>query len=125
MHPKYNVRSIFRVTFADDVDCLSIPLAVRVNKTFHLGNGGSITPEIRAAYIYEAKNNQPTVRMGYVGATGTTTLRGIDSGRSRGLIGAGVKAKLTRNLDIFADYNFEFRKKYTNHNVMAGLGLSF
>ncbi len=106
-------------------DFVSIPVAVRLNKSFDLGNGIRITPELRAAYIFEAKKHQPEVRMGYVGASATTTLYGMDSGRSRGLVGFGVKAKLTRNLDVFADYNFAFRKKYTSHNVMAGLGLSF
>ncbi len=106
-------------------DYVSIPVAVRVNRTFDLGNGVRITPELRASYIYEAKKNQPKVRMGYVGTNYSTTLYGMDSGRSRALVGAGVKAKLSRNLDVFVDYNFAFRKKYTSHNVMAGLGLSF
>ncbi|MCD7897045.1 MAG: autotransporter domain-containing protein, partial [Planctomycetaceae bacterium] len=106
-------------------DFVSIPVAVRLNKTFEFGNGVRITPELRGAFIYEAKKNQPKVQMGYVGANYTTTIYGIDSGRSRGLVGAGVKAKLTRNVDVFVDYNFAFRKKYTSHNIMAGLGLSF
>jgi len=106
-------------------DYLSVPVAVRMNKTFHLGGEASITPELRGAWIYEAKDPQARVRMGYVGSNASTTLYGIDSGRSRGLIGAGVKAKLSRNLDAFVDYNFEFRSGYKNHNVMAGMGLSF
>ncbi len=103
---------------------LSIPVQVRVNKTFHLGNGASITPEVRGAWIYEAKNPQAQVRMGYVGSSASTTLYGIDVGRSRGLVGAGVKMKFGK-ADAFVDYNYEFRSGYKNHNVMAGLGLSF
>ncbi len=103
---------------------LSIPVQVRVNKTFSLGNGASITPEVRGAWIYEARDPQAQVRMGYVGSSASTTLYGIDAGRSRGLVGAGVKMKFGK-ADAFVDYNYEFRSGYGNHNVMAGLGLSF
>ncbi len=104
---------------------LSMPVQVRVNKTFSLGGEASITPEVRAAWIYEAKDPQARVRMGYVGSNASATLHGIDPGRSRGLLGIGVKAKFNRHVDAFVDYNFEFRSGYSNHNIMAGLGLSF
>ena len=41
------------------------------------------------------------------------------------MVGAGVKMKFNERVDAFVDYNFEFRSGYKNHNVMAGLGLSF
>ncbi|MCD7896117.1 MAG: autotransporter domain-containing protein [Planctomycetaceae bacterium] len=106
-------------------DYVSIPVAVRINKTFRLGGDITITPEVRGAWIYEAKDPQAHVRMGYVGSSASTTLYGIDSGRSKGLVGAGLKAKFNRRLDGFVDYNFEFRSGYKNHNVMAGFGVSF
>ncbi len=104
---------------------LSIPVAVRLNKTFRFANGASVTPEIRGAWIYEARDSQAHVRMGYVGSAASTSLYGIDSGKNRGLVGAGVKAKFNRRIDAFVDYNFEFRSGYKNHNVMAGIGVGF
>lgn len=105
-------------------DYVSIPIGVRLNKTFVINECASITPEIRGSWIYEAKDPKSRIRMGYVGSGASTTLYGIDSGRSRGLVGAGLKAKI-KNIDAFVDYNYEFRSGYKNHNVMAGLGLSF
>ena len=103
---------------------LTIPVQVRVNKTFRIGAASSITPEVRGAWIYEAHTPQARVRMGYVGSSASTTLYGMDVGRSRGLVGAGVKMKFGRT-DAFVDYNYEFRSSYDNHNLMGGLGLSF
>ncbi len=107
------------------VTYVEIPLSVRVDKTFDLGNGISVTPEVRAAWICEAKNDSPSVRAGYVGSSSGFTLSGTNPGRHRGLIGAGVKARFSSKVDAFVDYNFEFRNRYQNHNIMAGLGLSF
>lgn len=122
---KVNVNQIANAFDESKQNYVSIPVQVRVNKTFNLGNGASITPEVRGAWIYEARDPQARVRMGYVGSNASTTLYGIDAGRSRGLIGAGVKAKFNNCVDAFVDYNYEFRSGYSNHNVMAGLGLSF
>lgn len=105
-------------------DYVSIPIGTRINKTFTVGDCVSVTPEIRGAWIYEAKDPKARVRMGYVGSGASTMLYGVDSGRSRGLVGAGLKARV-RNVDAFVDYNYEFRSGYKNHNLMAGLGLSF
>jgi uncharacterized protein with beta-barrel porin domain len=104
---------------------LEIPFAMRVNKTFDLGDGISLTPELRAAWILEAKKDDVTVRTGYVGSGESVMLLGANTGRNRGLIGAGMKARFNNSVDAFVDYNLEFRNKYLNHNIMAGMGLSF
>ena len=36
-----------------------------------------------------------------------------------------MKAHFNRRVDAFLEYNFEFRNKYQNHNIMAGVGISF
>ncbi len=52
-------------------------------------------------------------------------LSGAEHGRNRALFGAGVKARFSRTVDAFIDYNLEFRDRYQNHNIMAGAGISF
>ncbi len=66
-----------------------------------------------------------SVRTGYIGSDASATLYGVNPGKNRGLVGAGLKARFSRTVDAFIDYNLEFRSKYQNHNVMAGVGLSF
>ncbi len=127
VHQKGYQQTGFAAMWKDSstMNYVEIPLAVRLNKTFELGNGVSITPEVRGAWIIEAKKDEASVRTGYVGSAASTTLFGANSGRNRGLVGAGVKARFRNNVDAFIDYNLEFRNKYQNHNIMAGVGLSF
>lgn len=108
-----------------DDDYLEVPLAVRVNKSYQLANGMILTPEARAALIFDVGPTRPTVRTGYVGGGETTTLYGMDPGKTRGLIGAGVKANLSNQIDAYLDYNHEFRSGYTNSNLTGGVGVSF
>jgi len=106
-------------------DHLSFPLMLKVNKTFQFGESIAVTPEIRGAWVSEVGKRRTRVRMGYVGSTDTTPLYGVDSGRSRSMLGAGVKARFAYNLDAFVDYNLEFRGGFKNHNFMGGVGWSF
>lgn len=108
-----------------DNDYVEIPLAVRASRAFQLSNGMIVTPEARAAWIYNAGDSNATVRMGYAGSAETATLYGIDPGRHRALVGGGVKANFNSTLDAFVDYNFEFRGGYRNNNFKTGLGVSF
>ena len=110
---------------SSNTNYVEIPVGVRIARTWKLGGGASITPEIRGAWIYEANNPDTELQMGFMGSSSSTTIYGVNSGRSRGMVGAGVKASFTSNIDGFIDYNFEFRSGYKNHNIMAGLGVSF
>ncbi len=106
-------------------DFVEIPVAMRLAKTWRFGDCGFITPEVRAAWLANVKDAQPTVRAGYVGSTEYAVLRGINPGRSRGLVGGGLKTCFNANFDCFVDYNLEFKSSYRNHNLSAGLGASF
>ena len=110
---------------SSNTDSVQIPVDIRVGKTWHFGNGASITPEVHAAWIYEAANANDELQMGFIGSSDSTTIYGVNNGRHRGLVGAGVKANFNSYVDAFVDYNFEFRSGYQNHNVMAGVGVSF
>jgi uncharacterized protein with beta-barrel porin domain len=106
---------------------VEIPVGLKFNRTFAVNAGTIIVPEIRGAWIYSATDPLATSNYGYVGSDliSSVPLRGINTGRNRGLIGGGLKAKFNNRADVFVDYNFEFRRKYRNHGVQAGLGFSF
>ncbi|MCD8350984.1 MAG: autotransporter outer membrane beta-barrel domain-containing protein [Planctomycetaceae bacterium] len=108
-----------------DDDYIEIPLTVRINRSFQLSNGMIVTPEARAAVMLDVGPSRSTVRTGFVGSPELTTLHGIDPGKARALIGAGVKANLTNAIDAYMDYNHEFRSGYRNSNLTGGVGLSF
>jgi hypothetical protein len=84
-----------------------------------------LTPEARAALVFDIGPSRPTVRTGFVGGDETTTLYGMDPGKFRMLVGAGVKANLSNSIDAYVDYNHEFRSGYRNSNLTGGVGVSF
>lgn len=108
-----------------DNNYFEIPLAVRVSKGYELTNGSIITPELRAAIIFEVGDSTPTVRVGEAGSSNTATLHGIDPGFGRGLIGGGVKANINACMDAFVDYNLEIRSGYRNSSLTTGVGFAF
>ncbi len=106
-------------------DYIEFPLAVRVNRAFQMSNGMVVTPEARAAYIFNAGDNAATVRTGPIGDDAGSVLFGVNPGNSRGLVGAGVKVNLNSKFDAYVDYNYEFRSNFSNNNLTTGMGVSF
>ncbi|MCC8167225.1 MAG: autotransporter domain-containing protein, partial [Planctomycetes bacterium] len=106
-------------------DYVEVPIAMRLSRAFQFANGVVVTPEARAAYIANIGDSAPTIRMGYVGSSDSTTLHGIDPGAGRGVVGGGVKANINHFLDADFDYNYEFRSGYRNNSFTGGVGLSF
>ncbi len=106
-------------------DYFEVPIALRLSRAFQFANGVVLTPEARVAYIANIGDSAPTIRMGYVGSSDSTTLHGIDPGAGRGLVGGGVKANINHFLDAYIDYNYEFRSGYTNNSFTGGVGFSF
>ncbi len=113
---------------ANGNDYVEFPLAVRVNKAYQLQNGMVLTPEVRAAYIFNAGDNAATVRTiqpDLNGVDTTYTLTGINPNNGRGLVGAGVKANLNRSFDAYLDYNYEVQSGFSKSNLNTGVGVSF
>ncbi len=108
-----------------DGDFIEFPLAIRLSKAYQFANGTIVTPEARAAWIYNAGNSDAEVRTGAVGGSDGATLHGIDAGRYRGVLGGGVKANINTVLDAFVDYSLEFREGYRGNNFKGGVGISF
>ncbi len=113
---------------ANGNDYVEFPLAVRVNKAYQLQNGMVVTPEARAAYIFNAGDNAATVRTIHPDLNNvdtTYTLTGTNPSNGRGLVGAGVKANLNSKFDAYVDYNYEFQSGFSKSNLNTGVGVSF
>jgi outer membrane autotransporter protein len=104
---------------------LEIPLNLKLATTFETSGGAVIAPELRLGGIIAANNPDSEIRMGFVGSGDSAVISGIDPGKSRFVTGAGVKAQLTEAVDLFANYDLEFRSGYQGHSASAGLGISF
>ena len=104
---------------------VDIPLAVRANRVWHFGGGRYIAPELRVAWVPTIGDKRPTIKTGYAGSGVGMVVNGVNPANNRWQVGAGVKARITRNLEARMDYKYEFRSGYKDHNLTASLGLSF
>lgn len=106
-------------------NAVDIPLTVRVNRSWNLGNGCYLVPEARVSWIYAAKKNHPMIMAGYDGTGVFMPQYGVDPGRDRWRLGGGFRAKFAKGFDAGLDYDFEVRKNYRNHQLSFTLGLSY
>ncbi|MDR0572152.1 MAG: autotransporter outer membrane beta-barrel domain-containing protein [Rickettsiales bacterium] len=108
-----------------NIDSIEIPVTVRLQGNFKTAGGAVITPELKIGGVFLANSPNRDIRMGFVGSNESTTIRGIDSGKSRFVAGAGINAEVNDSLSIFAKYDFETRSSYKAHSVQLGIGFSF
>ncbi len=105
---------------------LDIPFGLRLNKLFRFGcDGGFVIPEIRASYVYAAEKSRPSIVAGYAGTPGGAKMVGVDPGRNRWRVGAGLSGRVNSRVDFRVDYDFETRSGFNGHNLIASVGLSF
>ncbi len=105
-------------------NAVDVPLALRVNRVFDLGNV-RLAPEVRGAFIYAAKKNRSKIDYGLRGASPTYTVLGVNPGRDRYQVGGGLKAKWCEKYEASLEYDYEWRSKFENHNVSLYLGMAF
>jgi opacity protein-like surface antigen len=86
---------------------------------------GFVVPEVRVAWAGYAKQSRASMNAGFDGAGGGATMRGVDPGSSHWRLGAGVSGRVNNRVDLRLDYDFDTRRGFRSHNVMAGVGLSF
>ncbi|MCC8179403.1 MAG: autotransporter outer membrane beta-barrel domain-containing protein, partial [Planctomycetes bacterium] len=111
---------------ADHHNGIDIPVGIRFNKLFRFGwDGGFVIPEIRAAYVYSANKNRPSIISGFAGAPGGAKMVGVDPGRSHWRVGAGISGRITSRVDVRIDYDFETRSGFRDHNLNASVGVTF
>ena len=105
-------------------NAVDVPVALRVNKVIEAGCV-RLAPEVRAAWIFAAKKNRSEIGYGLQGAPNSYTVNGVDPGRNRARVGAGLRAQWRNNVEAGIDYDFEWRSKYRSHTLSANLGVSF
>ncbi len=103
---------------------LDIPVGLRANRAFVLGNGSVVVPEVRAAYVYTANKSRPTVQSGFAGAPGGFDVHGVEPGRGHWRFGGGLSGRIGR-VEVHAEYEFETRSGFRAHNVNASVGVAF
>ncbi|MDR3038718.1 MAG: autotransporter outer membrane beta-barrel domain-containing protein, partial [Candidatus Adiutrix sp.] len=104
---------------------VEIPLNLKLDATFTTESGISVAPELRVGGVIAANNHDSELRLGFVGADDSTTIRGLSPAKSRFTAGAGLKVQLNETVDFFTGYDLEARSGYQGHTASLGLGFSF
>lgn len=89
---------------------------------------GVVTPYVRAAYVFEALNENDDIKVGLaaVGSAGTLKLKAEATDSHYGNFGAGLAATLGQGLSQYVDYDVVAgHDNVTIHQVTAGLRLEY
>jgi outer membrane autotransporter protein len=103
---------------------VEIPLQVKINGTFEAGSA-TVTPELRLGWTLMAKKPDNELTIGFVGSDLSTTVFGTKARTNSFQVGAGVKIDVGDTVDIFANYDLDVAKKYTDHVASLGVGFNF
>ena len=104
---------------------LEVPVNLKLATTFETKGGSTVSPELRLGGLIAANHPKSELRLGFVGSEESTTISGIEPGKSRLIAGTGLKAQLSDTADVFLNYDLEARRGYQGHSASAGLGISF
>ncbi|ANN68500.1 autotransporter outer membrane beta-barrel domain-containing protein [Bordetella bronchialis] len=83
----------------------------RVGRVFDTGNGGTVTPYLRAGYAYEAGNRN---RVSVDGAS-----LAADLGGSRVEAGAGVEARLGKGHSVYVDIGYAKGRRFEQSRMVT------
>jgi len=108
-----------------DNDVWEAPVKLKAATTVITGTGTVLTPELRLGLVCVLHKPDTGLRMGFVGSDQAVKIYGIDSSRNRFQVGGGLRAQVTSAVDIFVDYDLEFRTGQRAHNAALGLGVDF
>jgi outer membrane autotransporter protein len=107
------------------VDYLEVPVGLKLQGDIQTAGGVMVSPDFHVGGVFVVDKPNRDLRFGFVGSNDSTTIRGIDSGKHRLVVGAGLKVQVTDSLDLFSYYDLETRKSYVSHNAQVGAGISF
>ena len=89
-------------------------------------DGSSVTPEFRAAALYEFLGDEGNATAKYSGSGATFKTQGLDPSKLGGTLGVGVGYTTADGVwEIRADYDAEFRSGYVGHNGMLTGRINF
>ncbi len=99
-------------------DSLRYGAGIKVAKNFVMSDGLNVLPELRGRWTHEAGNNDQTISASFAGGTGGTfPVRGLDIGRDKAVVGAGVSVFYEDEISIAIDYDAELNSELTAHAV--------
>jgi outer membrane autotransporter protein len=107
------------------IDYLEIPVSLKLQGAIETSGGILVKPELKVGAVFVADKPNHDIRVGFVGSGESALIRGVDSGKSRFVAGAGISIQANDYLDIFASYDFETRSSYKSHSARLGIGISF
>jgi outer membrane autotransporter protein len=107
------------------IDYLEVPVFVKFQGNFRTSGGIEFTPELKVGGIFVVNRPNHNMRVGFVGSNDSFAIRGYDSGRSRFVVEAGLKAKINDTFNIFTSYRLETHRSFTSHSAQIGLRFDF
>jgi outer membrane autotransporter protein len=91
-------------------------LGAKVSTTYNVGTN-TLTPELRASWLHEFKDEAVDTIARYAGAPGGTsfTTAGLKPATESAVIGLGATLATKNNLSLSANYDAEIRDEYIGH----------
>ncbi len=98
-------------------------LGGRIIRTFDLGKGVALEPELRLRWEHDILDPGTTTRESIGGQT--FTVSSAKAGRDAGVFGAGLSAVIDKDLRLYTHYDSEVRANQIDHIVTAGFRYSW
>ena len=112
---------------SQDADSLKSRIGTRIDRPF-TAKGIGLDPEVRVAWQHEYMDDSRNISAQFAdpNATSQFTVHTTDPQRDSALLGAGIKAQLTKNFDLYLDYNAQVgQKNFVAQGVQGGGRLRF
>lgn len=88
-------------------------------------DGSRFHPWIEAGLRHQMSGNIPTAWGGFVGLSSRFGVAGAQRAKTSGLISAGTRFDLSRNLEFFVSYDGAFGREAHTNNINGGMRLAF
>jgi len=108
-----------------DYDSLQSTLAVRVSKSFKLDNGTTLVPQVKVGWQRELLDETSKVTSTLTSNSTAFSVSSTKPGVDAAVVDLGVKAEITNQFDLYADYTGRYSGSSTDHGLTAGLKYKF
>ncbi len=110
---------------SQDYDSFQIPVGLRFDGTYQMGDSATLSPELTLAYAHEFGDKDGKIKARYVGGTDSWTAKSVDPGRDAFLAGFALKAEFNETFEAAIGYNLELRQRYMENSVDLQFGYKF
>jgi uncharacterized protein with beta-barrel porin domain len=108
-----------------NVESFKSGFGIRLAKLFNLQNGLSVKPEISYRWEHEFKDDAVSNSASFVSAGSSFTTEGIKPDANHHIFGAGIKAFMGRQLNLYLNYECDRSDSYRSHNGLVGIEINF